>query len=578
MAITKIEQGAIATGAVDSTNLDSSVNDTINNVTIDTVFTGDSITVPVGDDNSRPTPAPGMLRYNSSSGLVENYNSAGWQGIDAPPSVIGISGIINENTDSTITINGSNFKSGAIVYIEGNGVGGVPRGLATTYVGTSTLTANTNASNQNFTGGGSFAVKVVNPSGLSGVLDPAGYIDRDPVWATGSGNIGTFTDREGAVSTTLSASDPDGTSVTYGVQSGSTLPSGLSLDANSGVISGDPDDVSGDTTYPFTIEATSNSQTTPRLFNIIINRALDGSSSDRAASSAQAIYDLDNSVTGDAYYINFGGSLGTRQVRCEFLNGEGFYVVANMSMGWRSDLKWSANDITGWRGGNTNYGSVTNAYNSSSPQYRDGNMWYGYSGTKVGVMVHAGGTQFGNGSYALFNLDSSHTNQSYYDLFRNYGNGGGVKVSDAWYAQAGMSTGGSPNATTGHHSDLDYCCLSRALGPSGHMRVQHSMNNNGARLLFSYQYLETANEDRTRGLACNYAKTSGDPDGTDGDWNTPGSPVWMSAGGNFAESYRSYRPTIPNSSAVYPDNSDASSRSHYSPYTGTPYEYALLIK
>ena len=143
----------------------------------DIVFSGDSITVPGGKTDARPSiPQPGSIRYNTETGLTENYNSAGWQGIDAPPTVIGIAGIINEDTDSVITITGSNFKAGSIVYVEGDGVGGISRPLVTTYVASNELQANTNSANQNFSGGSQFNIKVVNPSGLSGTLAPAGFI------------------------------------------------------------------------------------------------------------------------------------------------------------------------------------------------------------------------------------------------------------------------------------------------------------------------------------------------------------------------------------------------------------------
>ena len=99
-----------------------------------TIFTGtDGITVPIGDTSERVGTQVGKLRYNTTTGLGEFYTAGGWVPIDAPPAVSSISGIVNENTDSTLTVTGTGFKSGAIVSIEGAAVGGIPRTLATQF-------------------------------------------------------------------------------------------------------------------------------------------------------------------------------------------------------------------------------------------------------------------------------------------------------------------------------------------------------------------------------------------------------------------------------------------------------------
>lgn len=163
-----------------------------------TVFGGtEGILVPSGTTNDRGDTTPGRLRYNTELGFMEQYNNTGWAGIDAPPTVTNISGIINENTDSVITITGSNFKTGSTIAVTGAAVSGLDRALATTFVNSSTLTAQTNASSVNFVAGASFNIKITNPSGLSAVLEPAGNIDSDPVWTTPAGNLGTFNDEVG---------------------------------------------------------------------------------------------------------------------------------------------------------------------------------------------------------------------------------------------------------------------------------------------------------------------------------------------------------------------------------------------
>ena len=156
----------------------------------------DGIEIPKGGTADRAGTELGQLRYNTDLGFMEQYNATGWAGIDAPPTVSNVTGTINEDTDSTITITGSNFKSGSTVAITGPGVNNIDRALSTTFVSSTELTAATNASSVSYVGGASFNVKVTNPSGLSAVIEPAGTIDRDPAWTTSAGSLGTFYDSE----------------------------------------------------------------------------------------------------------------------------------------------------------------------------------------------------------------------------------------------------------------------------------------------------------------------------------------------------------------------------------------------
>lgn len=159
-----------------------------------TKFTGVlGIEVPGGSTAQRSgSPALGTLRYNSDQGLAEFYTPTGWAGVDAPPVVTNVTGTINENTDSTITITGTGFKNGALVIIAGTAVSNVDRTLTTTFVNGTSLTAATNATAVNYVGGASFNVKVLNPSGLTGELVNAGAIDRDPVFSTAAGSLGNY--------------------------------------------------------------------------------------------------------------------------------------------------------------------------------------------------------------------------------------------------------------------------------------------------------------------------------------------------------------------------------------------------
>ena len=54
--------------------------------------------------------------------------------IDNPPTVASFSGILNQNVNTTLTITGTGFKSGAVVAIEGASVSNSSRALTTTFV------------------------------------------------------------------------------------------------------------------------------------------------------------------------------------------------------------------------------------------------------------------------------------------------------------------------------------------------------------------------------------------------------------------------------------------------------------
>lgn len=289
-----------------------------------TIFGGvEGIVVPIGTTAERSgSPSVGTLRYNTNVGLLENYNATGWTSLDSPPTVSSISGTINENTSSTITINGNNFKPSAVVNVEGAAVSNASRALSTTFVSSTQLTANTNASSVNFVGGASFDIRVTNPSGLAGTLSPAGTVDRDPIWNTAAGSLGQVLEGQ-SFSATLSATDPDGTSVTYTIVSGS-LPSGLTLNGTTGAISGTTSLVTGDTTSTFSVRATSNSQTQDRSFSITV---LDGMTVSGSSTSGN------NNQYTTAQTNNEIQRQGSGNTKTLTITGTGFRSGATVTLG-----------------------------------------------------------------------------------------------------------------------------------------------------------------------------------------------------------------------------------------------------
>ena len=246
---------------------------TLKNTTInDTGF----VTLPVGNTVQRPaSPTVGMMRYNSLTGSAEVYSSSGWAIFGAPPPTISTvtPGTYNGESGTSFTINGANFTNDAIVkFIDVNNT--EYNATLVTFVNSTQLLATTP---QDFTiAQGPLDVKVSQASGTVTKLD---CIDTggSPGWVTAAGQIGGTIYRNGSVSVTVSATDPDsGATVTYSVYSGS-LPTGLSLNTSTGAITGTAPNVGSDTTYNFTLRATDNAgNTSDRAFSMVILQGAPG--------------------------------------------------------------------------------------------------------------------------------------------------------------------------------------------------------------------------------------------------------------------------------------------------------------
>jgi hypothetical protein len=225
--------------------------------------------IPSGLTAGRPAnPGYGQLYSNGEANRLEIFTqSSGWQNIiQEVPGVASITGNYSEQTNSgTITITGTNFVTGAIASVIGtNGV--EVQAQSTTYNSLVQLTAVfTGLSNANEP----YDLKVTNPSNLFGMIPDALYVNASPVWATASGSLGTFYEQV-SVSVSATAIDSDST-ISYALASGSNLPSGLSLNSSSGLISGILPNISSQTTYTFTINATDGLNIIPRSFSILSN-------------------------------------------------------------------------------------------------------------------------------------------------------------------------------------------------------------------------------------------------------------------------------------------------------------------
>ena len=90
--------------------------------------------------------------------------------------------------------------------------------------------------------------------------------ENAPWWQTPAGNLGSGNSGDDFVANLL-AIDPSGLPVGYALAN-STLPTGLSLNHATGIISGVLPSVSADTDYTFTVDATNAFYSVPRTFDI----------------------------------------------------------------------------------------------------------------------------------------------------------------------------------------------------------------------------------------------------------------------------------------------------------------------
>jgi hypothetical protein len=156
----------------------------------------------------------------------------------------------------TITLNGTGFQVGASVLIAGTVVGVV------SFVSSTQLTFTSPALSA-----GSYVLYVINSDGGTAISIPGIQYSGVPAWSTSAGSLGSV-GTSSSISYTLAATGD--APVTYSVFSGS-LPSGVSLNTTSGVISGTTPALGSITTYNFTIRATdAQQQDTDRAFSLTV--------------------------------------------------------------------------------------------------------------------------------------------------------------------------------------------------------------------------------------------------------------------------------------------------------------------
>jgi len=186
---------------------------------------------------------------------------------ETKPTISSISPTVIENTQTSITITGTNFVNGANVEAVGTNGAIIQADTVTFNSATSISAAFT------ITTDATYFLRIENPDGNAVRSSTALLTVSDaPAWTTSAGSLGTNA-AGSAVSYTVAATG----ATSFAVQSGS-LPGGVSLNTSTGVISGTESGATAETTYNFTIRATdAEGQTADRAFSITITVGINNS-------------------------------------------------------------------------------------------------------------------------------------------------------------------------------------------------------------------------------------------------------------------------------------------------------------
>jgi len=310
------------TKARDIANLLSTANGKIAGSNLDVSFENISDTGTEGTKVASGTTAQrgsttGQWRYNTSTNFFEGINNTGGISSLEPDPVV--SSVDDGEVDSagggnqTIVVTGTNFSSGGTITFVGTSA--EFDASTTTFDNATQVTAV--APKASFLNAQEpYKVKFTSSTGKAGIsVTGLINVDNAPTWNTSAGSLGSIREDTTGNHFTVLASDAEGDTVAYSLQSGSLA--GLSLNSSTGVISGDPTDVSSDTTNSFTLRATAGSKTTDRAFSYITtNYPLAGiteiynsnTSGIAGITSAGGIVDVTSGISGITGYSNWTGA------------------------------------------------------------------------------------------------------------------------------------------------------------------------------------------------------------------------------------------------------------------------------
>jgi len=283
-----------------------------------------------------------------------------------------------------------------------------------------------------------------------------------PTWVTAAGSLGSFLNNTSITTPALSATDSSD-NVTYALASGSVLPTGLTLNSSTGVISGTLPVVFENTIYNFTINATDGINLVPREFSIASRMPMSveylvvaggGGGAGRHAGAGGAGGMLSGSLTLSSFTQNItvgNGGLGAANNEGSAIayNGEdSIFSSITATGGGRGGCNGFSSNVGG-SGGGGNDGANSLASNGISGQGNRGGNGGGspsYAGGGGGGAGATGSTPVGGTGGAGGNgLANSITGTSV--TYAGGGGGGGWESNS--FGAGGSGGGGAGSAGNG---------------------------------------------------------------------------------------------------------------------------------
>ena len=220
-----------------------------------TVNTGIFLKLPTADgtaDQVLKTNGSGTLSFGSSVTF---------------PTISSISPTVIENSQTAVTITGTNFQSIPTVDAINASTGAITTADSVAFTSATTIVATFTLSVD-----GTYYLRAENNDGLAVRSANALLTVSDaPAWTTAAGSLGTVS-AAGSVNFTVAA-----TNATSFAKTSGSFPGGVSINASTGVISGTESGSTASTTYTFTIRATdAEGQTADRQFTITISHGASG--------------------------------------------------------------------------------------------------------------------------------------------------------------------------------------------------------------------------------------------------------------------------------------------------------------
>ncbi len=224
-----------------------------------------SYTAAEKDAFSGDKPRTGMCIFNSTSNDFEFYNGSIWVGLGGDAPVVTTLGYppgataLNTAGGEILTINGNHFASGVTVQIGETAISTVEVINATQIRVTSPAKSV-----------GSYDLKI-NVDGRTTTVVNAVVYSGTPTFVDNNSNYGDITSGD---SVSINAGATGDSPITYTIATGA-LPPGLSLNSDTGNISGTAPSVSVNTTYSLTVQASDGQgQTNTRSFTITVSPIL----------------------------------------------------------------------------------------------------------------------------------------------------------------------------------------------------------------------------------------------------------------------------------------------------------------